>query len=364
MKIARLIKPWSLSTTVRNPDRLTGFLSALAEMEGEVWNNPSQQRFQVILIQRRLYGAHRPQFTRALQQADVNLINGEEDISYEDARRIFEAKDFKDSAMRGRNSYKPLEKLGFASIHPETRQVQITPLGRELLQPEADLGDIILRSFLKWQLPNPVDNRGFPASMGYRIKPFVGTLHLIKRVNELCDEAGIPANGLSFDEFDTFVPTLIEWEDIDDTAQIIVDHRLDCRGLGATVREQRLQTLIEEVFADYDCQHLGDYGDNIRRYFRLTRLLRYRGNGRFVDLEPRRAVEIEALLANDNAAPQVFQGAEYHDYLCDPNLPVLPWQNYAQLIRIREDILAGITELDAALGQQLSEAYPAVTNER
>lgn len=36
------IKPWSLSTTVRNPERLPGFLSALAEIEGEVWNRANQ----------------------------------------------------------------------------------------------------------------------------------------------------------------------------------------------------------------------------------------------------------------------------------------------------------------------------------
>lgn len=36
------IKPWSLSTTVRNPYRLRGFLAALAELEGEVWNRANQ----------------------------------------------------------------------------------------------------------------------------------------------------------------------------------------------------------------------------------------------------------------------------------------------------------------------------------
>lgn len=47
-----LINPWSLSTTVRNPERLVGFLSALDEMEGAVWDKDAQVRFQTILIQR------------------------------------------------------------------------------------------------------------------------------------------------------------------------------------------------------------------------------------------------------------------------------------------------------------------------
>ena len=161
------IKPWSLSTTVRNPERLPGFLSALAEIEGEHWNNANQERFQITLIQRHLYGAHNSQFLSGLSAADVALINGEDEIPFAEAGRIFRSKGYQDPPMRGRTSYKPLEKLGFAAIHPVLGQVQITPLGRELMAPGVDLDDVFLRSLLKWQLPNPVDAQGFPARLGY-----------------------------------------------------------------------------------------------------------------------------------------------------------------------------------------------------
>ncbi len=36
------LKSWSISTTVRSPDRLCGFLFMLASMEGEEWNNSIQ----------------------------------------------------------------------------------------------------------------------------------------------------------------------------------------------------------------------------------------------------------------------------------------------------------------------------------
>ena len=358
------IKPWSLSTTVRNPERLPGFLSALAEIEGEVWNPANQERFQVILIQKRQYGAHSSQFSSGLSAADVALLDGEDEIPFADARRIFLSKDYKDPPMRGRNSYKPLEKLGFAAIHPLLRQVQITPLGRELMTPGVDLGDVFLRSLLKWQLPNPVDAHGFPARLGYRVKPFVATLHLIKKVNDLCNEQGLNATGLSFDEFDAFVPTLIDWEKLDEVARKIVEIRVACRGISGAEREARQQSLIAEAISGFDRQHLRDYGDNARRYFRLTRFIRYRGNGRFVDMEPRRAVEIESLLESDSAQPQDFQGAGYHEYLCDPDLPILPWQNYAELILIYQDVIAGISQLDAALALKLQADCPAVADEK
>lgn len=358
------IKPWSISTTVRNPERLRDFLSALTEIEGEVWNHTSQERFQIILIQRRLYGAHRTQFLADLDLADVALLNGEDDIPFADAERIFRAKGYVDPAMRGRTSFKPLEKFGFATINPGDRVVRITRAGNELLNQANDMGDIILRAMLKWQLPNPIEAGEFPPSRGYRVKPFVATLHLIKKVNDLCNEQGLNATGLSFEEFDAFVPTLIDWEKIDEFAKMIVEIRLACQGLNTAEREAKQQALIAEAISDFDRRHLRDYGDNIRRYFRLTRFIRYRGNGRFVDLEPRRSVEIESLLESDFGQPQDLQDAEYRDYLGNPDLPIFPWQSHAELVRIYQDVVAGIAQLDAALVLKLQSDYPIVADER
>lgn len=358
------IKPWSLSTTVRNPYRLRGFLSALQEIEGEVWNRETQERFQVILIQRRLYGAHNSQFLSGLSAADVALINGEDDIPFAEAERIFRSKGYEDPPMRGRTSFKPLEKLGFALANPRNHLVQITPVGRELIDPNTDIGDIVLRSLLTWQLPNPMDARGFPAKFGYRIKPFVGTLHLIKRVNELCRDRGLHETGLSFDEFDAFVPTLIDWEKISEVAEKVVDIRIACRGLPQAEREARRNSLTENYLAGFDLQHIGDYGDNIRRYFRLTRFIQFRGDGRFVDLEPRRAVEIDALLARDDASPMEFSTLQnYIDFRYGPTVPALPWQNYINLVQIYQEIIADIARIDAALARQLQAEYPITENE-
>jgi hypothetical protein len=369
MPANRLIKPWSISTTVRNPDRLRGFLSALAEIDGATWNRANQECFQILLIQRRLYGAGNSQFLRDLDAEDIALLDGTEDIAFDDAERIFNSKGYTDPAMRGRTSFKPLQKLGFARINRVHRAVHITGAGAALLNPDNDIGDIILRSMLKWRLPNPIENSEFPADRGYSIKPFVATLHLIDRVNRLCEEVGINATGLSFDEFDTFVPTLINWKDIDEIARKVVDIRLSCRGRARSEREELQRSLRDESIRNFDQRHLRDYGDNARRYFRLTRLIRYRGNGRFVDLEPRRTVEIEALLQGDSGEPQVlelpiFQDHHYEDFLSSPILPVLPWQNYARLLLIYEEVLEDISSLDSEMSVQLRADYPAVADER
>ena len=349
------IKPWSLSTTVRNPYRLRGFLAALAELEGEVWNRANQERFQILLIQRHLYGARNSQFLSGLSPADVALINGADEIPYAEAERIFRSKGYEDPPMRGRTSFKPLEKLGFAYINPGNRLVRITPVGRELINPETDLGEMVLRALIKWQLPNPLETRSFPAHLGYRIKPFVGTLHLISRVNNLCQEQGLNATGLSFDEFNAFVPTLIDWEKISEVAEKIVEIRIACRSIPRSEREVLRNRLTEEYLADFDLRHIRDYGDNTRRYFRLTRFIRFRGDGRFVDLEPRRSIEINALLATDDGSPQVFNTLQ--DYVD------LVWQNNAELILMYRAIIEDIAQLDAALARQLEREYPVTAEE-
>ena len=38
-------KPWSISTTVRNPDRLRDFLRVLKELEGQTFNSDNQIKF-------------------------------------------------------------------------------------------------------------------------------------------------------------------------------------------------------------------------------------------------------------------------------------------------------------------------------
>ena len=43
---------WSISTTVRNAERIRNFLIALKELDGEVWDRDNQIRYQVILIQK------------------------------------------------------------------------------------------------------------------------------------------------------------------------------------------------------------------------------------------------------------------------------------------------------------------------
>lgn len=218
-----MISPWSISTTVREPSRLPDFLRVLKDMSGAEWNAAAQVEYQIRLLQARLYGVGSRQFYRGLSRRDIELLESGDAVSFDDARRIFAVKNYEDAPMRGRTSFKPLEKLGFAAL--AGGRVQITESGEALLAEADDYDGIFLRVLLKWEIPNVLDARGFPPGRGYNIKPFVGFLRLIGAVNDLCPKNGMKAKGLSFAEVMGFGVTLVDYRKINKTAHDIVELR-------------------------------------------------------------------------------------------------------------------------------------------
>ena len=328
-------KPWSITTTLRNPDRLRGFLTILKKLDNSSWDKDSQKKFQVLLLQGRLYGYGSSQFYKFLSQKQVDLIKDpSKKISYKQAEEIFEAKGYEDPPMRGRQSLNPLKKYGFARV--EDGKLKITKLGQLFLEKDFDLGEIFLRSFLKWQIPNP-HSRGYPQDGIYDVKPFIGTLHLIKSVNQKEKARGKKPKGISKREFSLFVPTLVNYKDINKHAEAIISLRGKLENKNKSAQQKCWNSFERKFTRDLlgsgekgtgrVLSNLRDYGDNTIRYFRLTRYIYIRGNGFYVDLEPRRSVEINSLLEYDNARAIKFESKEqYASYISDITLPKLPWE--------------------------------------
>lgn len=344
-------KPWSISTTVRNPERIREFLKVLSLMEGEEWTRPNQKKFQVLLIQHKVYGYGEPQFYSNLSPEHLALMESPEQITYEQAEAILDAKNYVGGGdMRGRQSFNPIEKMGLAVID-EHNKVQISSFGRDFLREDYDLGSIFFKSYIKWQLPNP-DSRDFRAADGYAIKPFIAILHLIKKVNQLSQASGKNPVGINKQEFAIFVSTLINFRSIEEVAQKIIDFRI--------AKETSLDQIAftNSYHKDYVANFLGsndnsliestlsntiEYADNIIRYFRLTRYIYIRGNGFYIDLEPRRKIEIDSLLSSDNASPISFATrVEYSAYLADISQPILPWETDTELRNIVEALTTDI----------------------
>lgn len=350
-------KPWSITTTLRNPERLRNFLVVLQEIENFEWNLENQRKYQILLIKNRVYGYGSRQFYNGLSEDQISLIDDQsKEISFKEAEAIFNAKNYEDPSMRGRQSLNPLKKFGFVSI--KDGKIFITDLGRLFLKENFDLGEIFLRSFLKWQVPN-LDNDDYSQDSGYDIKPFIGALHLIDAVNRKEIARGKEAKGISKKEFSLFVPTLVNYKDIDDYATKLIGLRDKLSGKNRNEQRAIFDTYEKEFVSKFLgtkktsavsglLKNLRDYGDNAIRYFRLTRYIFIRGGGYYIDLESRRSVEIKSLLDFDNAQSKNFTTKdEYLDYISDISQPQLPWETKEKYIEIINNLVQDIEQYES-----------------
>jgi hypothetical protein len=332
---------------------------------GQMWNEENQINFQISLIQNRLYGHNEEngfsqQFLNGLSDSAKEIFT---DYSYrltfQEAKTIFEAKNYKDPPMRGRQSFNPFRKFGFIKLNKKI--LEITPLGNKFLSGDYDLSEIFFRSFLKWQIPNP-DSSDYKLVHGYDIKPFIGVLHLIKKVNEISLTLGEKVKGISKIEFSLFCPTLVNYNDINPYAEKIISLRQKLKGedrlLQKSILDEYKIAFAEEFLDSNDScvvakllKNLDDYGDNAIRYFRLTRYLYIHGGGFYIDLEPRRAIEINALLNFDDAKSKSFSSiSEYSDYFSDIAQPKLPWETIDTLHIIVANLIEDAKTLAKELG--------------
>jgi len=355
-------KPWSISTTVRNPERIRDFLRILKSMEGEEWTRANQRKFQILLIQNKLYGYGSQQFYSGLSNKHLRLMNNDEIIKFEEAEEILDSKEYTGGGdMRGRQSFNPLEKMGLVFLDEKNR-ICISAVGKTFLKEDYDLGEVFFRSFLKWQLPN-IDSKDFKKEDGFDIKPFIVTLHLIDKVNKKWSAKGNKAVGISRKEFSLFVPTLINYKDIEKYSNEIITLRtnLSKQKNKKEFFKKYSYTFVERFLGSKDkklvektLKNLKEYTDNIIRYFRLTRYIYIRGSGYYVDLEQRRNIEIKSLIKIDSGKTIIFKNrSEYLEYLSDITRPKLPWDNLASLREIAKNITVEIKSLENEIGEEL-----------
>jgi len=207
-------KPWSISTTVRNPERLRNFLKVLKQLEGENFTKENQVTYQILLIKERLYKPNNIHRKYQKYYDDPTL-----EIPFSVAKDIFEYQNYEDPPMRGRQSVNPLNKLGFAIAREGYGPIKITELGNLFLKGDYDIGFIFFKSLLKLQFPNPWSEE-FSEKEDFNILPFVATMHLIARLNKKSSE-----KGLNKIEFSLFIPTLINADQIDEQIKRILEFR-------------------------------------------------------------------------------------------------------------------------------------------
>lgn len=354
-------KPWSLSTTVRNPDRLRGFLEVLKGFEGVEFDEKQQIKFQIALIQHKLYKPTglSPKLSKYYDSPSDMTIKQAEEIFAHMRKRSKELD--KDPGLRGRTSIAPLSKMGLVVSKKTIGKLYITNFGKKFLTEDFDMGETFLEYFFKWTLPNP-DNKDFSEKNGFNIRPFIATIHIINQVNKKWMQLGNKPVGITKEEFSFFVPTTINYRDIPKTVEEIITLRDKIIGKDkkeqTKIKKDYFSKKTKDFFQDdknltINFNNLKDYGDNAIRYFKITRFFYIRGGGFYIDLEPRRDVEIKSLLEDSNAEGIKFKDLdEYLEYM-DSDV-FYPWETPEKVKKIVLNLRESISQLNSSLEKPMT----------
>lgn len=336
-------KLWSMSTSVRESARVKGFLKVAKKMEGKKWDNESQADFQIMLVQYHEYlndPSNGQTFKKLNQEQCEWLTKYDTIIPYDIAKSIILAKNYTGGPdMRGRNSMSPLVKLGLVYYDDDNRIV-ISDLGNKYINDEIDDEEFFVDSLVKLQYPNPIDEEFDDRN----IKPFIAILHIIKRVNELCESIGLKSKGISRDEFGIFCLSILNYNQIEDFAKKILEYRTNIEKLSSYEEKKNYKSdFIKNFLVNYKKpeENVKEYTDNMIRYLRQTKLIYIRGKyeNQYIDLEPRRKIEIDSLLSKDDGHPLFFSDKKkWLEYYSFYGTYDLPYETIDKLSRILEEI--------------------------
>ena len=337
------MKTWSISTSIRNPERIPDFMKAIALMEGRTWDIQAQTDFYIHQIALRIRSKIRR--TNLSPESLAALDGPDETLTFEQAKKIYEENNYVGDGMRGRQDIKVLSNFGLVD---KSEKVVISSLGRAFLNNEVELSEVMLNFDFKWQVPEP-EHSLYTSENGFGIRPFIGTLALIKKVNDIWKLEGHNPTGLTWNEFCIYAPTLTHYSNIDKWAQRIIKNRKIALGLPArekAVKENSLiNSFLEENMEDGDTLEglkntLKDYGDNAFRYFKQTRMLKLRGGGFHVDISEASSVQAQMLIDAEEYKPINFKSAlEYRKYMEDLTSFIPPWASPEQAKHVETELL-------------------------
>lgn len=341
---------WSMTTTIREAERIPAFLKTAKEMENEYWDTVAQIKFQILLIKNREYlNTDSTQTFNKLTTEQINLLKDKTiEMTYDQAKEIFEAKEYSDPPMRGRQSMSPLEKLGL--VDRSSGRIVLTDIGNKILNEEITFDEFMFEQLLKLQYPNAIERE----RLNWNSKPFINTLQLIKKVNELCLQNNMKAKGLTKIEFGIFALSITNYTDVDSIAQNVIEFRQRYEQCATNAdKENYRKSFIARYLSNFKNpeNNTKEYTDNIIRYMRITKYVYIRGKygNTCIDLEPRRMVEINSILENDNGAAREFTHDEWIEYYGTYGAYDMPFDTIEKLTEIFNKILSEINSLENKL---------------
>lgn len=356
-------KPLSFSTTMRNPDRIAGFLNCILPFEGQVLTNDVIHEVVVKLISGKLYYTQKyemkiPEYKNIYNNPDLSFTKEQvEDIIKNSPQEHKEAGFDRGWPSRFDTWYEFPEELGFIR-YEMNKPIIISQTGHMLVdafneeQPNNDkIQAVFLNALMKYQTNNP-----FKKNLNSNC-PLILTLNAIQKLKTINSKStGIHRQELSL---------IICWPNNDFEA--LVNKILDLRKqYGFTMSNEVIyEECMELLEAGEDKENLykmskitGEAVDEFIRKMRITGIFSLRGNGRFLDINHYEEQTITYILSNYSSKQNFENKDDYFKYISqiDSNIlkptqsqiseksgtkeqALIKWANYFTVDEIEKELI-------------------------
>lgn len=320
-------KPLSFSTTLRNPERIAGFLNCILPFEGQILTNEIIHEVAVNLIAGKFYYTQMyemkvPEYKAIYNDSDLSFTREQvEDIIKHSPQNHKEAGFDKGWPSRFDTWYEFPQELGFIRyeigkpiIISQTGHMLVDAFNEEIVNNDK-IQAVFLNALMKYQTNNP-----FKKNLNAN-SPLILTLKVLdelKRINK--ESAGIHRQEISL---------IICWPN-DDHLEL-VDKIIALRSkYGFSISNEVIYgECMELLEAGKDKENLfkmskitDEAVDEFIRKMRITGVFSLRGNGRFLDLNQYEITTIKYILSNYSSSVSFEDKDSYFGYISaiDPNI--------------------------------------------
>lgn len=320
-------KPLSFSTTMRNPERIAGFLNCILPFEGQILTNDIIHEVIVKVISEKLYYTQKYEmkvleYKNIYKDSDLSFTREQvEDIIANSPQKHKEAGFDKGWPSRFDTWYEFPEELGFIR-YEINKPIIISQTGHMLIdafnekQPNNDkIQAVFLNALIKYQTDNP-----FKKNLNSNC-PLLLTLKAIQLLRKkITNNAGIHRQELSLiicwpnDNYKDLVEKILELRDkygYNISNEIIY---AECMNLLEAGEDKENQYKMSKI--------TGEAVDEFIRKMRITGIFSLRGNGRFLDTNNYEEQTINYISDNYPTSQKFKDKDSYFNYISqiDPKI--------------------------------------------
>ena len=339
-------KPLSFSTTMRNPDRIAGFLDCLIPYENMTLTSAMIHKIIKNILANKLYKTmyqmRNPRYKDIYYDEDKSYTNEDlEDIIEHSPQQHKEAGFDYGWDSRFDTWYKLPMEFGFVS-YEMNKPIHISNTGHMLIDAynetpvnERKIQDVMLNALMKYQTNNPFRKN---ANSNAPLPLLLNVLNLLKNDTEE-NGAGIYRQELSI---------LICWND--NNAEKLYHYLKELRSrVGFNYSDEFIYERCLEILGANDSQRnrfkmnqiCGEAVDEYIRKMRSTGIISLRGNGRFIDFNMVEEDKICYVIDNFSEYPVFTDKSQYYDYMgtIDNNVLEIKQSTKFDLTDIRKQAL-------------------------